>query len=356
MNKNIWCHRCGFHWLENFSEPDNKFGESATLRAQLADLENQRKEWQRIAQNNIAANVEKEREIGDLRQQIADRNLVANQLQNRISDDHFAKYWGWCLKWRDITERKRVGKVTVEADVLREENRRLTAINQDLRLANERLTRENAELESFRKLSGEFASWSKRDAIRDENRRLKQENQCHIQQIRSLQADLNVAHRANIDIEAHEAAWSINWQQKVRALEDARDNWKDKHDTINRQAVEKIDGLNKKLEDTCRVRDNWEKIAQQEANNAAWCRGILDAIGGFFSDAAKTDDAGVVTDGIFYSKLPKLVEDNLVFRMSPDPRVVELKKQIDKARQALGEIHYAVDTANNFLKGFKVCL
>lgn len=47
-----------------------------------------------------------------------------------------------------------------------------------------------AELESFRKLSGEYATLAKRDVIRDENKRLRTENENHLKQIRGLQDTL----------------------------------------------------------------------------------------------------------------------------------------------------------------------
>lgn len=361
------------------------YGELATLRAQLADLENQRKEWKRIAQNNIAANVEKEREIADLRSRI---NSQTDHLNDwiRVADKRLLEADELREENRRLMEiNKKLGEQNEQVThkfeclekyangdifVLKQEKERLTKENQDFNIACEemskrhdaavaeqsrlivlvdKLERENAELESYRKLSGEYASIAKRDAIRDENKRLKQENQQHAQQIKSLQADLNEAIKKNLsfayieaerngwkvsaeehkavanslqqrlndatkNIEAHEAAWCLNWQEKVRKLkgqitilEAARDHWQTESDNWRMKHNELFDD-NKALKT---IRDNWEKTAAQENQNYLWLRGILDTIGGLFGDAAKTDDTGAVTAGVFYSKLPALVEKHL---------------------------------------------
>lgn len=241
----------------------------------------------------------------------------------------------------DLTKQR--NDVIADCDVLREENRQLIESN---RLTGERLIqvtiarnverkKTNDELESFRKLSGEFASLAKRDAIRDENKRLKQENQQHAQQIKSLQADLNAAHLRNITnapLEEHEAVWSINWENKVKAL---------KSDIS--KLTEQRDDLNEKLAATLNERDLWKSDAEQESRNSTWYRGILDAIGAFFGDAAKTNDAGEVTDGIFYSKLPALVKQNLPFRFSDAANAkVFIQNAQDQLKRAAGSLDKSI--------------
>lgn len=427
----LLCRKCQNRW-EVFSIgaqinafPDKeKRDELANLRTRLDNVTKQR--------NDVLA------DFSACKKLLEEQKSLTNQLQKRINDELLPaqadakKYNVWCLEWRDKhfklqaefaerdkqLDRKRhlVHELQAEADVLREENKRLgqlldestkSGIASDSAWSEryesrgseiKRLQAQVEELESFRKLSGEFATLAKRDAIREANKRLQQENQQHTQQIKSLQADLNEAIKKNLsfayieaerngwkvsaeehkavanslqqrlndatkNLEAHEAAWCINWQEKVRKLkgqitilEAARDHWQTESDNWRMKHNELFDD-NKALKN---IRDNWEKTAQQESNNAAWYRGILDAIGAFFGDAAKTDDTGKVTDSVFYSKLQRLVEEVVsarnvwknTCRVNDDAWQKNYSEECEKNKELRNEIHN-LKRVNEELESFR---
>jgi len=81
-------------------------------------------------------------------------------------------------------------------------------------------------------------------------------------------------------------------------------------------------------------RDGWRAQAEQELRNAEYYRGLVVRIGEMFGVSAKTQDDGVVVDGVLCAKVPSLVEGMLAFTTAIREEAQRTAPLLHKARTA----------------------